>query len=177
MKQTPLIKSYLEIKDEFPDCIVILRVGDFYETFFNDAKTVSNILGITLTHRNLKADNPIPFTGFPHTALECYLKKLVNSGVSVVVCEYNGLDNTIRKFDGKKTKRFKAGQSVSCRSLCDYDCVWSGTIVKRTAKTVTVKLENERERRCKIHEIRGEEFIFPLGRYSMAPIIRATIEC
>jgi DNA mismatch repair protein MutS len=85
MKQTPLIKSYLEIKDEFPDCIVILRVGDFYETFFNDAKTVSNILGITLTHRNLKADNPIPLTGFPVTALGAYCKKLSDAGRDVFI--------------------------------------------------------------------------------------------
>jgi hypothetical protein len=173
MKQTPLIKSYLEIKDEFPDCIVILRVGDFYETFFNDAKTVSNILGITLTHRNLKADNPIPLTGFPHTALEPYIKKLVKNGESVVIVEDHGLDVTIKKYVSRKPKRFEAGQVVSCRSACDHDCVWTGTILKRTAKTVTVKLEHERERRCKIHLRRGEEFIFPLGNYSMAPVIFA----
>jgi hypothetical protein len=176
MKQTPMIKSYLEIKDEHPDCIVILRVGDFYETFFNDAKTVSNILGITLTHRDLKADNPIPLTGFPHTALESYIKKLVKNGESVVIVEDHGLDVAIKKYVSREQKRFEAGQSVSCRSVCNHDCVWTGIILKRTAKTVTVKLAHERERRCKIHVRRGVEFIYPFGQYSMAPIIWAS-EC
>jgi hypothetical protein len=176
MIPTPMIKSYLEIKDEHPDCIVILRVGDFYETFFNDAKTVSNILGITLTHRNLKADNPIPLTGFPHTALEPYIKKLLKNGESVVIVEDHGLDVAIKKYVSREQKRFEAGQKVSCISACDRNCVWSGIITKRTQKTVTVKLEHEKERRCKIHVIRGQEFIFPFGNYSMAPIIWAS-EC
>jgi hypothetical protein len=175
MKQTPLIKSYLENKEKHQDYVVFLRIGDFYETFFDDAKTASEILGITMTHRNLKAD-PIPLTGFPHTALDSYIEKLVANGKSVVIVEDHGLDVTIKKYVSRKPKRFEAGQVVSCRSACDHDCVWTGTILKRTAKTVTVKLEHEKERRCKIHVIRGQEFIFPFGNYSMAPIIRAQSE-
>ncbi|MDP8267504.1 MAG: DNA mismatch repair protein MutS [Candidatus Tenebribacter davisii] len=62
-------------------------MGDFYETFFEDAKTASKILGITLTSRNKKADDPIPLAGFPYHALDTYLDKLVKKGLKVVICE------------------------------------------------------------------------------------------
>ena len=84
---TPMLKQFLEIKEKHPDKLLLFRMGDFYETFFEDAKTAAKILGITLTARNKKADNPIPLAGFPYHALDNYLDKLVKSGTKVVICE------------------------------------------------------------------------------------------
>ena len=86
-KLTPMLKQFMEIKDQHPDKLLLFRMGDFYETFFEDAKTASKVLGITLTARNKKADDPIPLAGFPYHALNNYLDKLVKHGLKVVICE------------------------------------------------------------------------------------------
>ncbi|RLC57946.1 MAG: DNA mismatch repair protein MutS, partial [Candidatus Cloacimonadota bacterium] len=82
-----MLKQFMEIKDQHPDKLLLFRMGDFYETFFEDAKTASKVLGITLTARNKKADDPIPLAGFPYHALNNYLDKLVKHGLKVVICE------------------------------------------------------------------------------------------
>jgi DNA mismatch repair protein MutS len=86
-KLTPMLKQFMEIKDQHPDKLLLFRMGDFYETFFEDAKIASKVLGITLTARNKKADDPIPLAGFPYHALDNYLDKLVKQGLKVVICE------------------------------------------------------------------------------------------
>ncbi len=86
-KLTPMLKQFLEIKEKHPDKILLFRMGDFYETFFDDAVQASKILGITLTARDKRADNPIPLAGFPYHALNNYLDKLVKNGNKVVICE------------------------------------------------------------------------------------------
>ncbi|MCF7793399.1 MAG: DNA mismatch repair protein MutS [Candidatus Cloacimonetes bacterium] len=82
-----MLKQFMQIKDKHPDKLLLFRMGDFYETFFEDAKTASKILGITLTARDKKADDPIPLAGFPHHALNNYLDKLVKAGMKIVICE------------------------------------------------------------------------------------------
>lgn len=86
---TPMMRQYLELKRDHPDSILLFRMGDFYETFLDDAKTVSSILGITLTARqkNSKTGGGIPLAGFPHHALDGYLTRLVKAGCRVAVCE------------------------------------------------------------------------------------------
>lgn len=87
MSATPLMTQYYKIKGQHPDTILLFRVGDFFETFDEDAKTASKVLGITLTKRaNGQAEN-VALAGFPHHALESYLPKLVKSGFRVAVCE------------------------------------------------------------------------------------------
>jgi len=86
-KLTPMLKQFVAIKDKHPDKLLLFRMGDFYETFFEDAKIASKILGITLTARNKKADDPIPLAGFPYHALDNYLDKLVKRGLKIVICE------------------------------------------------------------------------------------------
>jgi len=86
-KLTPMLKQFVAIKEQHPDKLLLFRMGDFYETFFEDAKTASKILGITLTARNKKADDPIPLAGFPYHALDNYLDKLVKKGLKVVICD------------------------------------------------------------------------------------------
>ncbi len=85
--QTPLMKQYYAIKEKHPDAILLFRVGDFYETFSDDAVKTSNILGITLTRRANGAASYVELAGFPHHALDTYLPKLVRAGQRVAVCD------------------------------------------------------------------------------------------
>ncbi|MBW2998234.1 DNA mismatch repair protein MutS, partial [Candidatus Woesearchaeota archaeon] len=95
MELTPGMRQYMEIKDKHPDCIVLFRMGDFYETFFEDAKTVSRVLDITLTARG-KGEKRAPLAGIPYHALDNYLAKLVKRGFKVCMVE--------QLEDPKKTK-------------------------------------------------------------------------
>ncbi|NTW82762.1 MAG: DNA mismatch repair protein MutS [Chlorobiaceae bacterium] len=80
---SPMMRQYLEVKERYPDYLLLFRVGDFYETFFDDAREVSAVLNIVLTKRT--AD--IPMAGFPHHASEGYIAKLVKRGYKVAVCD------------------------------------------------------------------------------------------
>ena len=84
---TPLMRQYNEVKAEYSDAIVLFRMGDFYETFSEDAKTTAKILGIILTKRSNGAATDVPLAGFPYHALDNYLHKLVNAGHRVAICE------------------------------------------------------------------------------------------
>jgi DNA mismatch repair protein MutS len=85
--ETPLMKQYYQIKDKHPDAILLFRVGDFYETFSDDAIKTSQVLGITLTRRANGSASYVELAGFPHHALDTYLPKLVRAGLRVAVCE------------------------------------------------------------------------------------------
>ena len=80
-------KQYEEMKRKFPDAILLFRVGDFYETFADDAVAASEILGITLTTRANGPSERIHLAGFPHHALDTYLPKLLRAGKRVAICE------------------------------------------------------------------------------------------
>lgn len=86
MKETPLMGQYNSFKQQYPDKILLFRMGDFYETFGNDAIRAAKILNITLTSRDKNSD-PTPLAGFPHHALDQYLPKLVNANESVVIVD------------------------------------------------------------------------------------------
>ena len=86
-KNEPLLKQYREMKKKHPDAILLFRVGDFYEIFGADAVQASEVLGITLTHRQSGVDSRIELAGFPHHALDTYLPKLVRAGHRVAICE------------------------------------------------------------------------------------------
>ena len=85
--ETPLMKQYYQIKEKHPDAVLLFRVGDFYETFGDDAIKVSGILGITLTRRANGAASFVELAGFPYHALDTYLPKLVRAGQRVAICE------------------------------------------------------------------------------------------
>ncbi len=82
-----MMVQYLGQKAEHPDAILFFRMGDFYETFYDDARTVSEILGITLTSREKQGDAPIPLAGIPYHALDQYLLRLLEAGQTVAICE------------------------------------------------------------------------------------------
>lgn len=84
---TPLFAQYRQIKSKYADCVLLFRVGDFYETFFEDAIDVSNILNIALTTRDKKKPNPVPLAGVPFHAAETYITRLLAAGRKVAICE------------------------------------------------------------------------------------------
>ena len=84
---TPLMKQYQQVKAKYPDTILLFRMGDFFETFDEDAKITSKVLGIVLTKRGNGASGETPLAGFPHHALDAYLPKLLRAGYRVAVCE------------------------------------------------------------------------------------------
>ncbi|PLX30932.1 MAG: DNA mismatch repair protein MutS, partial [Ignavibacteria bacterium] len=81
------MKQYKRIKAEYSDAVLLFRMGDFYETFEEDALTAAKVLGITLTKRSNGAANDVPLAGFPHHALDTYLPKLIRAGLRVAICE------------------------------------------------------------------------------------------
>ncbi len=82
-----MLRQFFEVKKAHPDKLVLFRMGDFYETFFEDAYTTAKTLNITLTTRNKNDENPVPLAGFPYHALDNYLDKLIKAGIKVAICE------------------------------------------------------------------------------------------
>lgn len=86
-KVTPLMQQYFAIKEQCADAIILFQVGDFYELFFDDAKTVAQFLGITLTKRGTSGGQPIPLCGFPLVSADHHITKLVKGGFKVAICD------------------------------------------------------------------------------------------
>ncbi|MBC7525513.1 MAG: DNA mismatch repair protein MutS [Flavobacterium sp.] len=87
VKETPLMKQYNDIKRKYPDACLLFRVGDFYETFGEDAVRAAKILGITLTKRGAGSETETALAGFPHHSINTYLPKLVKAGLRVAICD------------------------------------------------------------------------------------------
>lgn len=103
-KHTPLMRQYFNIKEKHPGTILLFRVGDFYETFSDDAELISKELGITLTKRNNGGDQT-PLAGFPYHALDTYLPKLVKRGFRVAICEQTENPDEAKKAGKKVVNR------------------------------------------------------------------------
>jgi hypothetical protein len=95
-KGNDMYMRYLAIKQKYNDCIVLYRLGDFYEMFNSDAITATNILDITLTSRDVGLNERIPMAGLPYHAVEPYIQKLINSGCKIAICEPFGATYTER---------------------------------------------------------------------------------
>jgi DNA mismatch repair protein MutS len=89
-KLTPVRQQYLEVKRQYPEAILFFRLGDFYETFDEDAKTTSRELDIVLTSRNVAKGRRVPMAGIPHHAAENYIARLIEKGYHVAICEQIG---------------------------------------------------------------------------------------
>ena len=89
-QHTPMMQQYLRIKADYPATLVFYRMGDFYELFYDDAKSASRLLDITLTARGKSGGNPIPMAGIPFHSVDQYLAKLVKQGQSVAIAEQIG---------------------------------------------------------------------------------------
>ncbi len=101
---TPMMAQYMVLKEEHPDCLLFYRMGDFYELFYKDAVTASQVLDITLTKRGKSKGNDIEMCGVPHHAYEPYLAKLIRSGHKVAICEQTETPNEAKERAKKEGK-------------------------------------------------------------------------
>lgn len=90
MALSPMMSFYVKLKEQYTDAIVFFRLGDFYEMFFEDAITASEVLDLTLTGRDCGLEERAPMCGIPYHSAEGYIQKLVNSGYKVAICEQIG---------------------------------------------------------------------------------------
>ena len=116
---TPMMRQYLAIKAQHPDELLFYRMGDFYELFFTDAAQAADALGITLTARGSSAGEPIPMCGVPFHAVDTYLAKLVQRGVSVAICEQIGDPATSKGPVERKVMRIVTPGTLTEESLLD----------------------------------------------------------
>lgn len=118
-QHTPMMQQFLKIKAEFPDTLLLYRMGDFYELFFDDAKKAAELLNITLTHRGHSAGDPIPMAGVPFHAVDSYLARLVNIGQSVAICEQIGDPATSKGPVERKVTRIITPGTITDEALLD----------------------------------------------------------
>ena len=85
--ETPLMRQYLAVKAQHPDCIVFFRLGDFYEMFFDDAVVAARALDLVLTSRDKNKENPVPMCGVPHHAAQHHVARLIELGHKVAICD------------------------------------------------------------------------------------------
>ena len=84
---TPMMKQYLQVKEQYKDCLLFFRLGDFYEMFFDDALIASKVLELTLTGRNCGQEEKAPMCGVPYHSVQSYIARLVKQGYKVAICE------------------------------------------------------------------------------------------
>src|SRR5450631_3394968 len=94
--QTPVMRQYLTAKQEHPDALLLFRMGDFYELFFEDAVVAARALDLTLTARNKGAEDQIPMAGVPHHAVSSYIQRLLEQGFKVAICEQMADPSTVK---------------------------------------------------------------------------------
>ena len=116
-KTTPIRKQYLEIKRQYPDAIVFFRLGDFYETFDEDAKIAAKELDLVLTGRNIGKGQRVPMAGVPHHAAENYIAKLIGKGYQVALCEQIGSETVNGLMPRDVTRVFTAGTIIEPNML------------------------------------------------------------
>lgn len=116
---TPAMRQYADQKRQVGDALLLFRMGDFYETFYDDAVTASRVLGIALTSRNKDSDNPIPLAGIPYHALEGYLRKLVDAGVKVAIAEQVEDPKTAKGVVKREVVRIVTAGTLTDEALLD----------------------------------------------------------
>ncbi|MBD2792104.1 DNA mismatch repair protein MutS [Xenorhabdus szentirmaii] len=114
---TPMMQQYLRLKSQHPDILLLYRMGDFYELFYDDAKKAAKLLDISLTKRGQSAGQPIPMAGVPYHAIENYLAKLVQLGESAAICEQVGDPATSKGPVERKVVRIVTPGTVTDEAL------------------------------------------------------------
>jgi len=118
-QHTPLMRQYFAAKAEYPDTLVLFRMGDFYELFYDDARKAARLLDITLTQRGASAGAPIPMAGVPYHAVEGYLAKLIRLGESVAICEQIGDPALAKGLVERKVVRIVTPGTVTDEALLE----------------------------------------------------------
>ncbi|MCF8462638.1 MAG: DNA mismatch repair protein MutS [Rickettsiaceae bacterium] len=115
---TPIIQQYLDNKFAHQDCLLLFRLGDFYELFFEDAEIASKVLSITLTARN-KESQEVAMCGIPHHTLDAYLAKLVDSGYKIAICEQLETPEEAKKRGSKAVVRREVTRVITASTIID----------------------------------------------------------
>ena len=118
-KTTPLMEQYLKTKEQYPDCLLFYRMGDFYELFFSDAYKASAALDIVLTYRGTYMGQKIPMCGVPFHAYENYLVRLVKAGFKVAICEQMENPEEAKKRGYKAVVKREVIRIVTAGTLTD----------------------------------------------------------
>lgn len=117
-KLSPMMRQYVELKEQYKDCILMYRLGDFYEMFFDDARTASSALDLTLTGRECGLEERAPMCGVPHHSVDTYIARLVSKGFSVTICEQNKAENS-NEVLGRNVTRVITPGTVTEPSMLD----------------------------------------------------------
>lgn len=131
MALTPMMRQYLEIKEKYEDTILFFRLGDFYEMFMEDAKIASSILEIALTGRDAGLEERIPMCGIPYHAANSYIKKLIDKGHKVAICEQVEDPKTTKGIVKREViKVITPGTVLDENSLVDKENLYIGAVVE-----------------------------------------------
>ena len=129
-KVTPMMRQYLEIKNQNEDIIIFFRLGDFYEMFFDDAIKVSHELELTLTGKNAGLEEKIPMCGIPHHAANVYIEKLVDKGYKVGICEQLEDPKNVKGIVKRDIIQIiSKGTMINDESLIEYENNYIGNIM------------------------------------------------
>ena len=127
---TPMMRQYLEIKSQYPNTLVLYRLGDFYELFYEDAKKVAKLLDLTLTRRGSNNGDPIPMAGVPFHAVDNYIARLIKMGESCVICEQQGTPGAQKTMIRKVSKIITPGTVTEEGIAPDRQDVFTACIYK-----------------------------------------------
>ena len=171
---TPMMQQYLRIKAQHQDNLLFYRMGDFYELFYDDAKAAADMLDITLTARGKSAGQPIPMCGIPFHAIDRYLGKLVDAGVSVAICEQIGDPNSTKGPVERQVVRIITPGTVSDEALLDEnkDSCLMAAYVDQQSVTYGLALMDINSGRFVLSEVNGEDtFLNEIERIKPAEIL------
>ena len=166
------MQQYLRIKAEHADTLLLYRMGDFYELFFEDAKRASELLDISLTARGKSGGDPIPMAGVPYHAVEGYLAKLVKLGVSVAICEQVGDPATSKGPVERQVQRIVTPGTLTDEALLDdrkENLLVAVTADKERFGIAALDLSTGRFTLCEANS--EEAFIADLARLSPAELL------
>jgi DNA mismatch repair protein MutS len=171
---TPMMQQYLGIKAEYPDKLLLYRMGDFYELFFDDAKRASQLLDITLTHRGQSAGTPIPMAGVPYHAIENYLARLIRKGESVAICEQVGDPATSKGPVAREVTRIITPGTVTDDALLDAKEDSLLLAIHQHKNTIGLAWTNLSEGQFHLSELKNEsELLAELARLKPAELLLA----
>lgn len=184
VKLTPMMEQYYQVKSQYPDILLMFRMGDFYEMFFEDAREAARLLNISLTVRGKLGDHPIPMAGIPHHAAAVYVDRISQTGKKVVICEQledpksvkgivkrgvtqivsPGMPYDLDKTSSHENKFLAAGFKEGSHFILVLLDFTTGDFYGTTFKTIEEFCE-------KLLMVRPKEFISYLGQWEAYPIV------
>ena len=136
--ENKMIKQFNELKTKRPDAVILFRVGDFYESYFDDAKKLAEVLGITLTKRS--GEDGYYLAGFPHHALDTYLPKLIRAGLRVAICDVISEPIKLKKRGSNETTQEPQVEDAEAEEIKDEEQPQEPQTDERPTETKSAKI-------------------------------------